>query len=111
MLRRTLPIRIVVTRTQPEERRFDFDPYEEAKRDRMQILAAAFTILRAWWEHGNRRRQGPSARPLGSFERVGGPRGRGCEWLTGTNPIALIEERKAEDPGRAEEMQVIAGLI
>ena len=32
------------------------------------------------------------------------------EWLTGINPISLIEERKAEDPGRAEERQVIDAL-
>src|SRR3954451_11394192 len=49
MLRRMLPIRIVVGTDEPEKREFDFDPYLEAKRDRLQILAAGFTILRAWW--------------------------------------------------------------
>jgi hypothetical protein len=48
MLRRRLPIRIVVDTDEPENRKFDFDPYLEAKRDRLQILAAVFTIMRAW---------------------------------------------------------------
>jgi hypothetical protein len=111
MLRRTLPVRIVVDTDEPEKRQFGFDPYLEAKRDRLPILAAAFTILRAWWlareaEDGRRIRQ----TTLGSFEQWAELVAGAVEWVTGTNPIALIEERKAEDPGRGEERQVIAAL-
>jgi hypothetical protein len=111
MLRRMLPIRIVVDTDTPEEREFDFDPYEEAKRDRMQILAAGFTILRAWW-NARETEEGKQIRrtKLGSFERWADLVAGAVEWLTGTNPITLIKERKAEDPGCAEEMQVIVGL-
>ena len=48
MLRRTLRLRIVVPDEKPELRRFDFDPVEEATRDRRELLAAAFTVLLAW---------------------------------------------------------------
>ena len=105
MLRRMLPIRIVVDTDEPEKREFGFDPYLEAKRDRLQILAAAFTILRAWRNSGEK-----AAHTLGSFERWAELVAGAVQWLTGINPISLIEERKAEDPKRADERQVIAGL-
>ena len=105
MLRRMLPIRIVIDTDEPEKREFGFDPYLEAKRDRLQILAAAFTILRAWRNSGEKATQ-----TLGSFERWAELVAGAVQWLTGINPISLIEERKAEDPKRADERQVIAGL-
>ncbi len=111
MLRRILPVRIVVDTDEPEARQFDFDPYTEAKRDRLAILAAGFTIIRAWWqvretEEGRRIR----ATTLGSFEQWADLVAGAVEWLTGINPITLIEERKAEDPKRGDERQVIAAL-
>ena len=111
MLRRILPVRIVVETDEPEGRQFDFDPYTEAKRDRLAILAAGFTIVRAWWqvretEEGRRIR----ATTLGSFEQWADLVAGAVEWLTGINPITLIEERKAADPKRGDERQVIAAL-
>ncbi|HFD14715.1 MAG TPA: hypothetical protein ENJ38_00245 [Rhodospirillales bacterium] len=46
MLRRVLPVRLVVLNEQPERRRFDFDPVDVAHKRRREILAAAFTVLR-----------------------------------------------------------------
>jgi hypothetical protein len=111
LLRRVLPIRILVDTGTPEDRYFDFDPYLEAKRDRLQILASGLTVLRAWWnvretEEGRRIRK----KTLGSFEHWADLVAGAVDWLTGTNPITLIEERKAEDQGRAEERQVIDAL-
>ncbi|MFZ1429142.1 MAG: hypothetical protein WAS21_20495 [Geminicoccaceae bacterium] len=111
MLRRSLPIRIVVDTDEPEKRAFAFDPYVEAKRDRMAILAAAFTIARAWWQA----RDTEEARQirqttLGSFELWADLVAGAVEWLTGINPISLIEARKAADPRRGQERQVIEAL-
>ena len=48
---------------------------------------------------------------LGSFEVWADLVAGAVEWLTGTNPINLIEKRKGEDPTRAAERQVIAALF
>ena len=110
-LRRTQPTRIVVDDEKPELRRFAFDPYREAMRHREEIVAAALTIARAWWlardtEDGCRIR----LKTLGSFEEWADLVAGAVEWLSGQNPINLIEERKAQDPMRSAEAGVIAAL-
>jgi hypothetical protein len=112
MLRRTLPVRIVVNTDMPETRRFDFDPYVEAKQHRTAIIAAALTIVRAWWhvrdtDEGRRIRQ----TTLGSFEEWADLVAGAIEYLTGINPVSLIEERKAEDPRRGDERSLVAALF
>ncbi|MFZ1425470.1 MAG: hypothetical protein WAS21_01725 [Geminicoccaceae bacterium] len=111
MLRRTLPVRIVADTDQPERRHFTFDPYEETRRHRPEIVAAGLGIAKAWWaardtEHGRRIRQ----TTLGSFEAWADLVAGAVEWLTGMNPVTLIEERKAEDPARGAERRVITAL-
>ena len=112
MLRRILPIRIVVQTDTPEKRRFTFDPYTEAKRDRLAIIAAALTILRAWWlardtEEGCRIRR----TTLGSFEVWADLVAGAVEWLIGLNPITLIENRKNEDSTRSDEIRLISAIF
>ena len=76
MLRRTLRLRIVVPDEKPELRRFDFDPVEEATRDRRELLAAAFTVLLAWLRVRDLPENKAHRKPLGSLRGVGRPRGR-----------------------------------
>lgn len=96
MLRRTLPVRIVVPDEKPELRRFDFDPVDEARRDRTELLAAAFTIAKAWYaardllENVNIR-----AKTLGSFEAWADLVAGAVHWLTDTNPIDAVETKRA----------------
>jgi hypothetical protein len=111
MLRRTLPVRIVVDTERPELREFGFEPYKEAKRHRLAIVAAGLTIAKAWWaaretEDGQRIRK----TTLGSFEQWADMVAGAVKWLTGMNPVKLIEERKAEDPRRGDERAVIEAL-
>jgi hypothetical protein len=111
MLRRTLPVRIVAGTDKPENRVFAFDPYEVAARRRPEIIVAGLTIARAWWlardtDQGRRIRK----TTLGSFERWADLVAGAVEWLTGMNPIELIEARKAEDPARNAEWRVIHAL-
>lgn len=111
MLRRTLPVRIVVDTEAPELRRFGFDPYEEAKRDRSAIVAAALTVARAWWlarDTGEGRRIRETT--LGSFEAWADLVAGAVAWLSGVNPVSLIEERKAEDPRKGDERALVAAL-
>lgn len=113
MLRRTLPVRIVADTDRPELRRFAFDPYQEAARRRREIVTAGLTIARAWWFVGRGSTDGQRIRQttLGSFEAWAELVAGAVEWLTGMNPVSLIEERKAEDPIRGEERRVIAALF
>jgi hypothetical protein len=88
MLRRTLPVRIVVDTDKPELRRYDFEPCAEAARHRPAIVAAALTVARAWWlargtEEGRRIRR----TTLGSFEAWADLVAGAVEWLTGVNPV------------------------
>jgi putative DNA primase/helicase len=114
MLRRTLPVRIVADTEQPELRQFAFEPYEAARRHRLAIIAAGLTIAKAWWavRETARNEQDRLIRDttLGSFEHWAELVAGAVEWLTGTNPVRLIEDRKAEDPRRGDERAVILAL-
>ena len=111
MLRRSLRIRIVANTDKPELRRFDFEPYEEAAHHRVQIVAAGITIIKAWWAQ-RETTEGQFIRrtTLGSFEAWADLVAGAVEWLLGMNPIALIEEAKAEDIKRSAEREVINAL-
>jgi hypothetical protein len=111
MLRRTLPVRLVVPDERPEIRRFDFCPVEEAARDRAELIAAAFTVVLAWLRARDREENRVHRKPLGSFEAWADLVAGAVSWLTGRNPIDLIEERKDQDPYAADERRVIAALV
>lgn len=110
MLRRALPVRIVAPTEAPERRRFDFDPVAETQRDRIELLTAAFTVLRAWSHVRHLPDSEQYRRPLGSFEGWADLVAGAVAWLTGMNPIELIEARKAADPQVAIERQLIEAL-
>ena len=100
MLRRTLRLRIVVPDEKPELRRFDFDPVEEATRDRRELLAAAFTVLLAWLRVRDLPENKAHRKPLGSFEEWADLVAGAVSWLTGTNPVDLIEAEQGTGRGR-----------
>jgi hypothetical protein len=111
LLRRTLPVRLVVPSDKPELRHFDFDPVDEARQYRAEILSAAFTIARAWY----RKRDHPEhadicRKTLGSFEEWAALVAGAVEWLTGSNPIDQIRQRKDNDAAAAAERGVICQL-
>ena len=111
LLRRTLPVRLVVPSDKPELRHFDFDPVDEARRYRSEILAAAFIIARAW----HRKRDHPEhvgicQKTLGSFEEWAALVAGAVEWLTGSSPIDAIQDRKDNDASAAAERGIIYQL-
>lgn len=108
--RRTLPVRIVVPSDAPEKVRFDFDLVEETKKDRGQLLAAAYTIAKAWWAVRQLPENAAHHHPLGSFELWAELVGGAVSWLTGQNPVALIVERKENDLFVAAERELIEAL-
>jgi hypothetical protein len=111
MLRRTLPVRVVVDTEKPELTRYDFEPYAEAKRLRPAIIAAALTVALTWWQargtdDGRRIRQ----TTLGSFEEWADLVAGAVEWVAGFNPVKLIEEQKEADPRRGDERGLVAEI-
>jgi hypothetical protein len=111
LLRRTLPVRLVVPHENPERRHFDFDPVDEARRDRGKLLAAAFTIAKAWHlERARPEHAGIRDKTLGSFEVWADLVAGAVEWLTGANPIDVIEDRKDRDDAAQAERGMIAQL-
>ena len=111
LLRRTLPIRLVVAHEKPELRKFDFDPVDEINEGRSELLAAALTIAKAWHlvraqpEHAKIR-----ARTLGSFEVWADLVAGAVEWLTGSSPIEAIEKNKDNDSMARAEVAAVTQL-
>jgi Toprim domain len=111
LLRRTLPVRLVVPYENPERRHFDFDPVDEARRDRGKQLAAAFTIAKAWHLERDRPEHAAiRAKTLGSFEVWADLVAGVVEWLTDSNPIDVIEDRKDRDDAALAERGMVAQL-
>jgi hypothetical protein len=110
MLRRGFPVRLVVPDESPELRRFDFDPVEEAERDRHELLTAAFTIALAWLAVRDLDENKAHSKALGSFEKWADIVGGAVSWLTGTSPVDLIEEQKDQDQNSGDERAVILAL-
>jgi putative DNA primase/helicase len=117
-LRRTLTVRIVSPVEDPETVRHTFDPYERARNRRPQILAAGFTIFRAWaaeldrrrqaWIRGDRNVEMPSR--LGSFEEWSDLVAGAVKWLTGTDLCESIIKAKKDDPVLTAERQLFTAL-
>ena len=103
-LRRFIPVRIVSPDASPELIKFGFDPAEEVLRDRANLLAAAFTILR-----GRIANPGPTD-TLGSFTEWADLVSGAVEWLMGRSVVSLIAERKAEDSGVTERQNLLIEL-
>lgn len=92
--RRTVIINLDANCDKPDERAFDFDPVELAKRDRAEFVAAALTIVRAYIVAG--RPDTPS--PMGSF-RVWSDLVRGSLiWLGMGDPRGNTDQMRNEDP-------------
>ncbi|SDP55339.1 putative DNA primase/helicase [Phyllobacterium sp. YR620] len=92
--RRTVIINLDANCDRPDERAFDFDPVEVAKRDRAELVAAALTIVRAYIVAG--RPDTPS--PMGSF-KVWSDLVRGALiWLGMGDPRGNTDQMRNEDP-------------
>jgi hypothetical protein len=110
LLRRSLPVRIVVESAKPELRRFGFDPAAEVLRDRQELLSAVFTIVLAWMQVRERPENQEHHKPLGSFEAWAELVAAPVSWLTSKSPVDLIEERKDREQTESTEQHVFAAL-
>lgn len=97
MTRRALVCRIDARCEHPNERSFDFDPIEETKRRRGEMVAAGLTILRAWVVAG---KPDLGLTPFGSFAAWSDLVRGALVWLGYPDPLAGQKRAVADDPKR-----------
>lgn len=97
MTRRVLICRIDARSEHPDQRRFSFDPRQEVKAARLDLVMAALTVLRGWVAAGKPVPE--DFRPMGSFEAWDMVR---CAliWLGQPDPALTRTLTQAEDPAK-----------
>jgi putative DNA primase/helicase len=92
-MRRFVIARIIIDVERPELREFDFDPVEEAKEHRPELVVAALTVVRAYLISGEPQK----LPPLGSFERWSRWVREALVWLGEADPVDTMERVRAAD--------------
>jgi hypothetical protein len=86
----------------PEERSFDFNPRDEVRSLKPELVVAALTILRAYHVAG----RPVKVSPFGDFEDWSWVRGA-LVWLDKRDPTETREQIKENDPDRATLVEVM----
>jgi len=102
--RRAVTCRIDSKTERPEERKFDWNPREDIKKDRAKFVIAGLTILLAYRVAGNPE----NLKPMGSFDDWEWVRGA-LVWIGEGDPADTRVSVQSGDPQR-EEMSEIAEL-
>lgn len=103
MTRRVILCTLDAGMEQPELRRFTTDPVMTVMKDRGRYIAAALTVVRAYFNAG---RPDP-APPLGSFEEWSSTVRSALIWLGREDPVQTMETARGEDP----ELQALAAFV
>ncbi|RUW24664.1 hypothetical protein [Mesorhizobium sp. M4B.F.Ca.ET.013.02.1.1] len=104
--RRTIQIRLDARCERPEERPFEFDAIDLAVRKRPELVAAALTVVRAYWSAGLPNK----APPMGSFEDWSGLVRSSLMWLGLADCRGDVAAQRAADPEKDELAEVIVAL-
>jgi hypothetical protein len=102
-VRRWLQCEIETPYERPELAFFTFDPLEEARDKRAQLVVAALTVIKAYIAAG--RPQKPT--PLGSFEDWSDTVRGALIWLDEPDPASSIETIRANDPKKNLEIRFL----
>ncbi len=109
LVRRMLQCRLIRPGIEnPHQLQFDFNPLDEAMRDRPALVAAALTILRAYHVAGRPKAAGHTA--LGSFEQWDDLVRGALLWLGEPDPLASQTDLQSEDEEREEIDTLLAAL-
>jgi hypothetical protein len=104
--RRTIQIRLDAQCERPEEREFQFDPIQLALRKRPELVAAALTIVRAYWSAGT-----PSLAPaFGGFEAWSDLIRSALIWLGLPDCRGDVAAQRAADPEKDELAEIVEAL-
>ena len=102
MTRRALLCTLDPKEERPELREFDFDPVERAKEQRGVLVAAALTVLRAYFVAGRPQQ----TTQLGSFGEWSNIVRSALLWLGAVDPVETTEQARTADP-KLERLQAV----
>jgi putative DNA primase/helicase len=103
LTRRAVTCRLDPRCERPELREFDFDPVQLVRKDRPAYVAAALTILRAYFTCGER----VTCPPLGSYENWSRRVREALIWLGCADPCDTMAAARRADPVTAQLSSVI----
>jgi hypothetical protein len=107
LTRRVITVNLDPELERPELRQFDFDPVELVLADRGKYIAAVLTIGRAYVVAGR-----PGRLPrLASFEGWSDLVRSALVWLGKADPVASMENARAEDPERIELSELLEAWV
>ncbi|MER9450106.1 hypothetical protein [Mesorhizobium sp. M0254] len=104
--RRTIQIRLDAKHERPEDRSFTFNAIDLAMRKRPELVAAALTIMRAYWSAGLPNQ----AAPMGNFEDWSGLVRSSLMWLGLADCRGDVAAQRAADPEKDELADIIDAL-
>ena len=94
MTRRALVGKLDPKVARPELREFDYDPIDDAKTNRCELVTAALTVLRAYHVAGRPNR----VPPLDSFREWSKTVREPLLWLDAGDPVKTMERTRKTDP-------------
>jgi hypothetical protein len=94
MTRRALVGKLDPKVARPELREFDYDPIDDAKTNRCELVTAALTVLRAYHVAGRPNR----VPPLDSFREWSKTVREPLLWLNAGDPVKTMERTRKTDP-------------
>jgi hypothetical protein len=100
--RRTLLCKLDAKVERPELREFEREVTEIAYDERVKLVVAVLTILRAWQVATPSEKASVKAKPLGLFKRWSQRVRAPLLWLGCANPCDSIKDIRAKDPALAE---------
>ena len=105
--RRTLLCRLDAESESPDRRHFEFDPVQDAKGDRYELVSDALTVLRSFDAAG--RPLPAQHRPLGSFEEWDSLVRGALIWLGEADPVET-QERDSDNEEREMQSEILQAL-
>jgi hypothetical protein len=107
MARRALPIDILPRSSDPERDKYSFNPAELVQRRRQQLLATAYTAMKAYRKAGMPEFGLPG---VGSYDEWARRVRDLVYWLTDYDVSEAFSRNKAEDPRRQDDAALVAAL-
>jgi len=107
MARRTLVLDLLPRSADPERDQYEFNPAEMIQRERLKLLRAAYTILRAYRLAGMPKGGLPA---VGSFDLWSRRVRDMVNWLTDQDVSEGFRRNKAEDPRRQGDAALLSAL-
>jgi putative DNA primase/helicase len=106
LTRRVVLINLDAGVERPEERVFDSDVIEDARRRRVEIVTAGLTVLRAFVAHRGEK----VSPPLGSFEQWSDLVRSALIWMGSPDPLGNSNKIRENDPEKERTSAIIAAL-